>query len=145
MLTLLCCPHFASLCPCVCLLSTGGSIEDVPRGTTAGEILREKGVFAIMDATAGTTSSSSSSSDSDADPVPEGLLVPDGSAVDGRARLQAQRQQAGAPAGACAGGGAQQQQQQQQQLVNVNNRLVSEDTVLQDGDLVILAREKIKI
>ena len=35
--------------------------------------------------------------------------------------------------------------QQQQQLVNVNNRLVSEDTVLRDGDLVILARERIKI
>ena len=30
-------------------------------------------------------------------------------------------------------------------LVNVNNRLVTEDTVLQDGDLVILARDKMKI
>jgi molybdopterin converting factor small subunit len=48
----------------------------------------------------------------------------------GRSRQQ-QRQQAGLAADA--------------QLVNVNNRLVSEDTVLQDGDLVILAREKIKI
>lgn len=30
-------------------------------------------------------------------------------------------------------------------LVNVNNRLVPETTVLNDGDLVILAREKVKI
>jgi hypothetical protein len=29
--------------------------------------------------------------------------------------------------------------------VNVNNRLVPEDTVLNDGDLVILTREKVKI
>ena len=30
-------------------------------------------------------------------------------------------------------------------LVNVNNRLVPEDTVLNDGDLVILARNKMQI
>ncbi len=30
-------------------------------------------------------------------------------------------------------------------MVNVNNRLVPEDTVLNDGDLVILTREKVKI
>jgi hypothetical protein len=30
-------------------------------------------------------------------------------------------------------------------LVNVNNRLVPESTVLNDGDLVILARERVKI
>eukprot|EP00775_Hariotina_reticulata_P012549 gene12547-12682_t len=60
----------------------GGGIEEVPRGTTAGQILREKGVLAILD-------SSSSSSDE------EGLP--------------------------------------------------STDTVLSDGDLVILAREVIKI
>lgn len=120
---------------------TGGSIEDVPRGTTAGEILREKGVFAILDAAAGTaTTSSSSNSDSDAEPVPGGVLVPDG--VDGRARLQAEQRQQAEDSPATGGDGG---QQQQQQLVNVNNRLVSEDTVLQDGDLVILAREKIKI
>lgn len=37
------------------------------------------------------------------------------------------------------------QERQQCRLVNVNNRLVAEDTVLSDGDLVILARERIKI
>ncbi len=30
-------------------------------------------------------------------------------------------------------------------MVNVNNRLVREDSVLNDGDLVILAREKVRI
>jgi hypothetical protein len=30
-------------------------------------------------------------------------------------------------------------------LVNVNNRLVPETTLLNDGDLVILARDKLKI
>ena len=30
-------------------------------------------------------------------------------------------------------------------MVNVNNRLVPEETPLRDGDLVILAREKLKI
>lgn len=34
---------------------------------------------------------------------------------------------------------------QSQDVVNVNNRLVPEDTILNDGDLVILAREKVKI
>jgi hypothetical protein len=29
--------------------------------------------------------------------------------------------------------------------VNVNNRLVAEDTVLNDGDLIILTREKLEI
>jgi hypothetical protein len=119
------------LWPCVVLhcvsLSAGGSIEDVPRGTTAGQILREKGVFAIMDATAGASSSSSS----DADALYEGVGVDSGS-KGGVAVLQVARQQA--PSSDVG-----------QQLVNVNNRLVSEDTVLQDGDLVILAREKIKI
>lgn len=31
------------------------------------------------------------------------------------------------------------------QYINVNNRLVPEDTLLNDGDLVILTREKVKI
>lgn len=50
------------------------------------------------------------------------------------------------------GAGRQQQQrgrttsrQQQLQLVNVNNHLVPKDTVLHDGDLVILAQERLKI
>lgn len=30
-------------------------------------------------------------------------------------------------------------------MVNVNNRLVPEETPLNDGDLVILARDKLKI
>jgi hypothetical protein len=82
-----------------------------------------------MDATAG-----SSSSDSDADALFEGVALDSssGSSKGGVAVLQPARQQ-----GASSAVG--------QQLVNVNNRLVSEDTVLQDGDLVILAREKIKI
>jgi molybdopterin converting factor small subunit len=87
-----------------------------------------------MDATAGAASS-----DSDAETGPDALTVElasssrgssSSSSKGGRSRRQ-QRQQAGLAADA--------------QLVNVNNRLVSEDTVLQDGDLVILAREKIKI
>ena len=110
----------------------------MPRGTTAGQILREKGVFAIMDATAGAASS-----DSDAETGPDALAV----------ELASSRG-SGSSSSSSAGskGGRSRQQQWQQaglaadaQLVNVNNRLVSEDTVLQDGDLVILAREKIKI
>jgi hypothetical protein len=49
------------------------------------------------------------------------------------------RQQRVAPSG------RQEQQQQQQRLVNVNNRLVPRDTVLDDGDLVILAQERLHI
>ncbi|KAF8062916.1 relA [Scenedesmus sp. PABB004] len=94
----------------------GGVIEDVPRGTTAGQILRERGVLAILDA-------------------------PDGAAP------------AAAAAAASAGGGAERAEGggdasapgRLVNVVNVNNRLVSEDTVLSDGDLVILARERIKI
>jgi molybdopterin converting factor small subunit len=128
----------------------GGSIEDVPRGTTAGQILREKGVFAIVD---GTATAASSSSDSDADVASEALTLSastgssssssssssaSGRSKGGRARLQAQQQQQQQVVeGVSSVGSA--------QLVNVNNRLVSEDTVLRDGDLVILAREKIKI
>jgi len=118
----------------------GGVIEDVPRGTTAGQILREKGVFAILDPAA-TPSGSSSDSDSDssraaADAFPASSSSSSSSRLDRSGRQQQQQQQLVS---------ASQQQQQQQQLVNVNNRLVAEDTVLRDGDLVILAREKIKI
>lgn len=131
-----------SLCLCLyCVLAAcaGGSIEDVPRGTTAGQILRDKGVFAIMDATAGAASSDSDAESSGPDtPAADATSsraasISSGSSggSKGRSRLKQRQQQAGAsPEG---------------QLVNVNNRLVSEDTVLQDGDLVILAREKIKI
>lgn len=117
-----------------CSVSPGGLIEDVPRGTTAGQILREKGVFAILDPAA-TPSSSSSDSDSDSSRAAGDAVSASSSASSSRLDRS----------------GLQQQQQQlvsanqQQLVVNVNNRLVAEDTVLRDGDLVILAREKIKI
>ncbi|WIA39982.1 hypothetical protein OEZ86_013411 [Tetradesmus obliquus] len=118
----------------------GGVIEDVPRGTTAGEILREKGVLAIL--ADDEASSSSSSSDSDAEPAD--LAARSSSS---RKQQQAQRSSSGVVqlARAAAAEPPGMQQQQQVRLVNVNNRLVSEDTVLSDGDLVILARERIKI
>jgi hypothetical protein len=77
------------------LIWPGGIIEEVPRGTTAGQILRDRGVLAV-----------------------EGGLGAAGSQSDGQPSTQ---------------------------LVNVNNQLVDEDTVLSDGDLVILARERLKI
>lgn len=70
------------------LIWPGGHIEHFSRGTTAGDIVAEKG------------------------------LITTGEGYDGyRVNL----------------------------LINVNNRLVPEDTVLNDGDLVILAREKVRI
>lgn len=75
------------------LIWPGGRIEDLPRGTTAGDILRDKGLLAVE-----------RSGRPDADVSFRGGL-----------------------------------------LVNVNNRLVDEGTVLSDGDLVILAREVLKI
>ncbi|GLC43641.1 hypothetical protein PLESTM_001498700 [Pleodorina starrii] len=70
------------------LIWPGGRIEHFVRGTTAGDIVAEKGII--------TT----------------------GEGYDGyRVNL----------------------------LINVNNRLVPEDTVLNDGDLVILSREKVRI
>ncbi|GLI66621.1 hypothetical protein VaNZ11_010546 [Volvox africanus] len=70
------------------LIWPGGRIEHFARGTTAGNIVAEKG------------------------------LITTGEGYDGyRVNL----------------------------LINVNNRLVPEDTVLNDGDLVILAREKVRI
>ena len=84
------------------LIWPGGKIEEVPRGTTAGQILKERGVLAIVDG--------------------------GGNAAGG---------QEGGMAGVEGGRGS--------TLVNVNNQLVDESTVLSDGDLVILAREKLKI
>lgn len=119
----------------------GGVIEDVPRGTTAGEILREKGVLAILDAT----------TDSDAESSDSGRGSRASSSSSGGAGGSGWQQPGrdggsgsdpagpGAPAAAADSGVA------AQRMVNVNNRLVSEDTVLSDGDLVILARERIKI
>ncbi|GIL88625.1 hypothetical protein Vretimale_17232 [Volvox reticuliferus] len=70
------------------LIWPGARIEHFARGTTAGDIVAEKG------------------------------LITTGEGYDGyRVNL----------------------------LINVNNRLVPEDTVLNDGDLVILAREKVRI
>jgi molybdopterin converting factor small subunit len=139
-------PHACgtSVAPC----RAGGVIEDVPRGTTAGEILREKGVLAILE------DDESSSTDSDAEPTD--LAARSSSSSSSRQQQVQQRSSGSAAPGppeklqALAPGGeagieASSMQQQQVRLVNVNNRLVSEDTVLSDGDLVILARERIKI
>jgi hypothetical protein len=79
----------------------GGLITEVPRGTTAGDVLKARGVITIDSAGGGGGAG------------------------------------AGGGGGASAGGGG--------GLVNVNNRLVPEDTVLQDGDLVVLARERLNI
>jgi molybdopterin converting factor small subunit len=130
------------MCCCV-----GGVIEDVPRGTTAGEILREKGVLAILE-------DDESSTDSDAEPTDLAARSSSSSSSSSSRQQQLQQRSSysapgsagklqltrGAEAAADAGS-----MQQQVRLVNVNNRLVSEDTVLSDGDLVILARERIKI
>jgi molybdopterin converting factor small subunit len=89
----------------------GGVITDVPRGTTAGQILRDKGELAIL--------------------LPQRSSGPD------------QQQAAAAAPDTVAGSRA--ATPAPLRLVNVNNQLVAEDTVLSDGDLVILARERIKI
>jgi hypothetical protein len=127
----------------------------VPRGTTAGEILREKGVLAIL------TDDEASSTDSDADVTPADLTARSSSSSSSSSARQQQHGprssnssssvsgpnagQAQLARGAAGDSAPGMQQQQQVRLVNVNNRLVSEDTVLSDGDLVILARERIKI
>lgn len=128
-------------------MPTGGGIEDVPRGTTAGEILREKGVLAILDASTESDSElaesgvesgmGSASSRSQEKPMKHSS-----SSSSGASSLQ---MQAPAAAAAAASSGSSSLQASPSRLVNVNNRLVSEDTVLSDGDLVILARERIKI
>jgi molybdopterin converting factor small subunit len=131
-------------------LSAGGVIEDVPRGTTAGEILREKGVLAILEDDASSTDSdaepsdfttrSSSSSSSSSSHQQQGTRSSSSSGGTSVSAAASQAQLGRLSAADTAG-----MQQQQVRLVNVNNRLVSEDTVLSDGDLVILARERIKI
>eukprot|EP00879_Flechtneria_rotunda_P005523 GHRR01005816.1.p1 GENE.GHRR01005816.1~~GHRR01005816.1.p1 ORF type:complete len:1309 (+),score=612.22 GHRR01005816.1:725-4651(+) len=120
----------------------GGQIEEVPRGTTAGEILREKGVFAIMDATDGAKAVAAG--------VVQGREAATSTAdvINANGVSSAAMQQQGSNQMSTVVPDTVQLLQQpsrQQRLVNVNNRLVSEDTVLSDGDLVILAREKIKI
>jgi hypothetical protein len=86
------------------LIWPGGRIEEVPRGTTAGQILKERGVLAIINGGGSN------------DAKGQGR---EGSAGEGSERVST--------------------------LVNVNNQLVDESTVLSDGDLVILARERLKI
>lgn len=117
------------------VLFVGGIIEDVPRGTTAGEILREKGVFAILDAP---------TSDSDCETLDDQQSTSSSSTFT-LAAVPDQRQQRQWRSGSSIAEMLESQERQQCRLVNVNNRLVSEDTVLSDGDLVILARERIKI
>jgi hypothetical protein len=98
----------------------------------------------------------SSSTDSDAEPTDLAARSSSSSSSSSRQQQVQQRSSGSAAPGppeklqALAPGGeagieASSMQQQQVRLVNVNNRLVSEDTVLSDGDLVILARERIKI
>jgi hypothetical protein len=144
--------RFTALCvssPLAVAAPSGGVIEDVPRGTTAGEILREKGVLAILE-----DDESSSSTDSDAEPADLAARSSSSSSSSSSSGVRQQRSTGSPPGpagklqlvrGAEAGSEAASLQQQQVRLVNVNNRLVSEDTVLSDGDLVILARERIKI
>jgi hypothetical protein len=93
----------------------GGLITDVPRGTTAGDVLKARGVITIDGGSFSSSAASSQEEEGDEDGEDEGGDSNNGAR--GRGEL----------------------------LVNVNNRLVSEETVLQDGDLVILARERLNI
>ena len=105
----------------------------MPRGTTAGDILQQKGVFAILDAP----------TDSDSDTLDD-RQSPDSSSSS-VAAVPDQQHRRQWRSGSSIAEMLESQERQLCRLVNVNNRLVSEDTVLSDGDLVILARERIII
>lgn len=96
--------------------------RDLPRGTTAGQLFRRKGVFVIEEEEEG-----------------EGEKEGDAAAADddggGKSSSAAAR---AAPRGATT-------KTRQTRRFNVNNRLVDADTPLNDGDLVILSHHVLNL
>mmetsp|Transcript_2426 Transcript_2426/g.6180 ORF Transcript_2426/g.6180 Transcript_2426/m.6180 type:complete len:1385 (-) Transcript_2426:794-4948(-) len=100
------------------LIWPGGSIEHWPRGTRVSEVVRAKGIITLGGGSAGGAREPR-------EVRPSATSLAGGE--DGWLTAGSSSPMAGKP------------------LVNVNNRLVPEDTALNDGDLVILTREKVKI
>ncbi|KAL4853513.1 putative GTP diphosphokinase RSH1 [Chlorella vulgaris] len=112
------------------LVWPGGRILRVPRGTTAGSVIRDLGLIEISPSSPPPSSSSDPGSN---------VTLPVGASPRDRAAAAAAVGQAAAKHAQR----ARRQREQQQQLVNVNNRLVPEETPLFDGDYVVLSRDKV--
>ncbi|KAL4431494.1 hypothetical protein ABPG75_006750 [Micractinium tetrahymenae] len=107
----------------------GGRILRVPRGTTAGSVIRDLGLIEIAP-------------DSGAPPSGDGLPA----AAAAQQQQQQQRDHTAHDAGAAAAAQpAFPAAPPPGLLVNVNNRLVPEETPLLDGDYVVLSRDRVRI
>jgi hypothetical protein len=98
----------------------------------AGSVIRDLGLIEISPSSPPPSSSSDPGSN---------VTLPVGASPRDRAAAAAAVGQAAAQHAQR----ARRQREQQQQLVNVNNRLVPEETPLFDGDYVVLSRDKVRI